>query len=139
MLNSKTKELLQKYKTIKDRISEIELFSTASTSENPYVVKLQQELESELNAFRDIYYDYSSITADYGGIDKKYLRSKIAFMTFLITYLPDVFADMEQPVYGGSMHRVKYSRKVKVSKRSTRKKRKTTRKNKKMSRKCKLL
>ena len=143
MPNSITKELLQQYKVIKDLISDIELFSRASSIEDPSVVSLQQKLESELNTFRDIYYDYYMITEDYGGIDKRYLRHDKKFMTFLSEHLPDIYDDIKYPVYGGK-HKPshlkssrKSKRKVMVSKKSTRKNKKSTRNNKKPIRKGK--
>jgi hypothetical protein len=143
MPNSITKELLQQYEVIKDLISEIELFSRASSTEDPYVVSLQHKLESELNTFRDIYYEYYMITEDYGGFDKRRLRHDKKFMTFLSEYLPDIYNDIEYPVYGGK-HKPshlkssrKSKRKVMVSKKSTRKNKKSTRKTKKPIRKGK--
>lgn len=143
MPNSITKELLQQYKVIKDLISDIELFSRASSVENTAVEEMRQKLESELDTFRRIYDDYSMITEDYGGFDKRYLRHDKKFMTFLSEYLPDIYNDIEYPVYGGK-HKpshLKSSRKSKrtvmVSKKSTRKNKKSTRKNKKLIRKGK--
>lgn len=140
---SKTTELLQQYKVIKDLISEIELFSRASSTEDPYVVSLQQKLESELDTFRSIYDDYSMIPEYEGGFDKRRLRHDKKFMTFLSEYLPDIYNDIEYPVYGGK-HKPshlkssrKSKRKVMVSKKSTRKNKKSTRKTKKPIRKGK--
>lgn len=143
MPNSITKELLQQYKVIKDLISDIELFSRASSVENTTVEDMRQKLESELDTFRIIYDDYSMIPEYEGGFDKRYLRHDKKFMTFLSEYLPDIYNDIEYPVYGGK-HKPshlkslrKSKRKVMVSKKSTRKNKKSTRKNKKPIRKGK--
>lgn len=132
MPNRITKELLQRYKAAKDVIVDIELFTRASSPENPSVLNLHEKLETELNAIRNIYDEYSMITSDYGGIDKNYLRHDKKFMTFLATYLPDISLDMEQPVYGGDQKkkRAKFTCKRKVSKRMTRKNKKHSRKGK---------
>lgn len=132
MPNRITKELLQRYKAAKDLIVDIELFTRVSSPENPSVVNLQEKLETELTAIRNIYDENSMITSDYGGIDKNYLRSNIPFMTFLATYLPDISLDMEHPVYGGDQKkkRTKSTRKRKVSKRTTRNNKKHSRKGK---------
>lgn len=136
MPNSITKEFLQQYKVIKDLLSDIEIFSHVSSKEDPHIMQFQERLQTELNVMDDMYQDYSMITADYGGIDKKYLRNDITFMTFLITYLPHVYADMENSVYGGKHKRShsktsrKSTRKVKSYKKSSRKNKKPTRKGK---------
>lgn len=143
MPNSITKELLQQYKVIKDLISDIELFSRASSGENQVVVEMQHKLESELVTFRSIYDDYSMIPEYEGGFDKRYLRHDKKFMTFLSEYLPDIYNDIVYPVYGGK-HKPshlkssrKSKRKLMVSKKSTRKNKKSTRNNKKPIRKGK--
>ena len=136
MPNSITKEFLQQYKVIKDLLSDIEIFSRVSSKDDSYVTQLQERLQTELNVMDDIYQDYSMITEDYGGIDKDYLRNDITFMTFLITYLPHIYKDMEQSVYGGKHTRShskpsrKSTRKVKNSKKSSRKNKKPSRKGK---------
>ena len=143
MPNSTTKELHQQYEVINDLISDIELFSRASSIGNTAVEEMRQKLESELNTFRDIYYEYYMITEYEGGFDKRYLRSDKKFMTFLSEYLPDIYNDIEYPVYGGKHKPAhlkslrKSKRKVMVSKKSTRKNKKSTRKNKKPIRKSK--
>ena len=136
MPNSITKKLLQQYKVINDLISEIELFSRLTSIEDPSVVSLQQKLESELDTFRRVYDDYSMITEDYGGVDKQYLRRDNKFMTFLSERLPDIYNNIEYPVYGGKHTRShskpsrKSTRKVKNSKKSSRKNKKPSRKGK---------
>ena len=136
MPNSITKEFLQQYRVIKDLLSDIEIFSRVSSKDDSYVTQLQERLQTELNVMDDIYQDYSMITEDYGGIDKDYLRNDITFMTFLITYLPHIYKDMEQSVYGGKHTRShskpsrKSTRKVKNSKKSSRKNKKPSRKGK---------
>lgn len=136
MPNSITKDFLQQYNVIKDLLSDIEIFSHVSSKEDSHITQLKERLQTELNVMDDMYQDYSMITADYGGIDKKYLRQNITFMTFLITYLPHIYKDMEQSVYGGKHMRYhskpsrKSTRKVKTSKKSSRKNKKPTRKGK---------
>lgn len=136
MPNSITKEFLQQYKVIKDLLSDIEIFSRVSSKDDSYVTQLQERLQTELNVMDDIYQDYSMITEDYGGIDKDYLRNDITFMTFLITYLPHIYKDMEQSVYGGK-HKRSHSKTSRKSTRKVKSYKKSSRKNKKPSRKGK--
>ena len=133
---SKTTELLKQYKVIKDLISEIELFSRASSVENTAVEEMRQKLESELNTFRDIYYDYSMIPEYEGGFDKRRLRRDKIFMTFLSEYLHDIYDDIEYPVYGGK-HKPSHLKSSRKSKRKVMVSKKSTRKNKKPIRKSK--
>jgi len=136
MPNRITKDFLQQYEVVKGVIVDIELFSHVPSKEDPHIMQLNERLQTELNVMDDMYQDYSMITADYGGIDKEYLRNNITFMTFLITYLPHIYKDMEQSVYGGKHKRShskssrKSRRKVKTSKKSSRKNKKPTRKGK---------
>lgn len=136
MHNSITKELLQQYKVIKNLISDIELFSRGSSGENQAVVEMQHKLKSELNTFRSIYDDYYMIPEYEGGFDKRYLRHDKKFMTFLSEYLPDIYKDIEYPVYGGK-HKPSHLKSLRKSKCKVMVSKKSTRKNKKPIRKSK--
>jgi hypothetical protein len=136
MPNRITKDFLQQYEVVKGVIVDIELFSHVSSKEDPHIMQLNERLQTELNVMDDMYQDYSMITADYGGIDKEYLRNNITFMTFLITYLPHIYKDMEQSVYGGK-HKRSHSKSLRKSTRKVKSYKKSSRKNKKPTRKGK--